>query len=39
MEMDQAARRAAMERLDALIGDWTLEASFSSAPGSTNCAS
>lgn len=32
MDMDQAARSAAMERLDVFISEWTLQASF---PGAT----
>ena len=32
MELDQAARRAAMERLEVFVGEWAMEASFSAAP-------
>jgi hypothetical protein len=32
MDSGQAAGSAAMERLDAFIGEWTLEASFPAAP-------
>jgi hypothetical protein len=32
MEHDHAARSAAMERLEAFIGEWAIEASFSAAP-------
>ncbi len=32
MELDHAARRAAMECLEVLIGEWAMEASFSAAP-------
>jgi hypothetical protein len=32
MEPDQAARRAAMERLEVFIGEWAMEASFPAAP-------
>jgi hypothetical protein len=33
MQIDQAARRAALEPLDALVGDWSMQASFpSNAP-------
>jgi hypothetical protein len=28
MQMDQAARNAALERLEAFIGEWSMEASF-----------
>jgi hypothetical protein len=33
MELDPAAQNAAMERLNVFIGEWTLAASFSAAPG------
>lgn len=32
MQMDQAARNAALERLDVFIGEWSLAASFPLAP-------
>ena len=32
MELDHAARRTAMERLEVFIGEWAMEASFSAAP-------
>jgi hypothetical protein len=32
MELDHAARSAAMARLEAFIGEWAMEASFSAAP-------
>jgi hypothetical protein len=32
MQMDQAARKAALERLDAFIGEWSVDASFPDAP-------
>ena len=31
--MDEAARPPALERLDAIVGGWTLEGSLPAAPG------